>query len=228
MKKKMALAAALLALAALSAFAEMGMYFKGLYGRGFRTRDWDMTYTYANQSQTTNFGTVYSQLDTIVIPSFGITPWADSGNAFLRGLSFEFSLEMGMGTWRNMFLEETGMSTGADQVFVLNPSVMAIYGYQFGRAVPYVGVGVAVPIVFVDYFNSTRFNYSYENYWSIETDVARVGFNVNFIGGVGYAVSESFMPVFEIGYGVGTGQGFSARIGAVFTIKNGSRAAPAM
>ncbi len=226
MKKKMVLAAALIAFVAFSASAEMGMYFKGMYGRGFRTRDWNATSTEVNSSSTTNLGTVYAELDTIIIPSFGITPWAGSGNAFLSGLSFEFGLELGMGSWRAMSISSAFGGTEIDQVFAVTPSVMVVYGHKFGKAVPYVGVGVAVPIVIVDYFNSSDWNYSgtYGNYtYGIETDVAKVGVNANLMAGVGYAVSESFMPVFELGYGVGMGQGFSARIGAVFTIKDGGR-----
>ena len=226
MKRKMALAAAALCLAAFSAFADMGMYFKGLYGRGFRTRDWDTTYSSGNSSSTTNLVTVYAELDTIIIPSFGITPWAGSGNAFLSGLSFEFGLELGMGSWRAMSISSVFGGTEIDQVFAVTPSVMVVYGHKFGKAVPYVGVGVAVPIVVVDYFNSSDWNYSETYYgytYALETDIAKVGINANLMAGVGYAVSESFMPVFELGYGVGMGQGFSARIGAVFTIKDGGR-----
>ena len=221
MKKKILVASALLFVAAFASFAEAGFYLKGTYGAGFRTRDWGViTATDTDGEVTTEaLGEVYAALNMLLTPAFGIRPWADSKNAFLKGLSFELSVEAGMGSGYGI-----GAGSLADassfKIYAVTPAVMVVYGHKFKKILPYCGVGASVPVLFSWAFDDSTYNGVDSDGFTTETDWAKIGWNINVMAGLGYALTETVAPVIEVvcGWGYGQGMGLSARFGFVFAL----------
>ena len=202
-------------MAAFGAFADVGMYIKGALGYGYRVRDWgEWTYTYQEIDYTTSLDTLptVSYLFNIV-PTFGIIPWQNSGNVFLDGLTFEFSLDLGFGK----AITSTTILAGNIEAssVVINPGAMAVFHYGVGpgrRIVPFGGVGVSVPIVIIGDLGDME---------GVDSSV-KAGFNVNLLVGVGYAVTEKVMPLIEWGIGFGTGWSWQVRAGIAYKFGGGS------
>ncbi len=222
MKKKAIVAALLLFVVGFGAFAEMGMYLKGALGYGYRSTEWDHT-----QTISTSYGGSTSQIMTYdmaanlfeIIPTFGIEPWQGNSNAFLRGLSFEFSVDVGFG---KAALEYNGVGSGGDETaIVISPRVMAVYTYRAKMFAPYFGVGVSVPIAIVSAFDDRPYTYSQEGVgytYNYEMESFKVGFNANLMAGIGFQITESIMPVIEVDLGFGTGMRFDGRVGVVYRL----------
>ena len=216
MKKKAIVAAALLCAVGFGAFAEVGTYFKGAVGYGYR---WGMDWTVTQNGRTYSFKEdlykdfdfdIYSHLVEIV-PTFGIEPWRGSRNAFLRGLSFEISVDVGIGksamSMSYMGASETG---DLDMSFVIAPKLMAVYTLRVGRVAPYLGVGASVPIVIIPKMSENNSDDRSASALNIE------GVNGNVMAGVGFMVTESIMPVIEADFGFGTSMRIDARAGIVY------------
>ncbi len=210
----MILTAALLGLAAVSAFADVGMYIKGALGYGYRSRGWETTVesTAYSQTITTDFDTSSNLF--VIIPTFGIEPWRGSSNVFLRGLSFEISLDVGFG---KSSAAEEGYTEDFGTSFVIDPRIMAVYTHRIGRVAPYAGLGFSVPIVIIPELGGDTYNSSYD-FMSVETPGVKVGFNGNIMAGVGFEVTPSIMPVIEVDFGFGTGIRVDARAGIVYRL----------
>ena len=215
MKKKAIVVSLLLCAIGLSAFAEVGTYFKGAVGYGYR---WSMDWTTTSyDGETYSWKEVYGREGVDfnlfahlveVVPTIGIEPWRGSGNVFLRGLSFEISLDVGIGK-AAISLSADGESETSDSVMagVIAPKVMAVYTYRAGRVAPYIGVGVSVPIaIILEMLNESL------------TDIFEVGVNGNVMAGVGFMVTPSVMPVIEADFGFGSSMRIDARAGIVYRI----------
>ena len=128
----------------------------------------------------------------------------------MRGLSFEISVEAGVGP---LSIEYAGLDFEIDALaFVLNPKIMAVYSSQAGKVVPYGGAGFSVPIVIVPEFGNSPHTYSSESdgvSFGYEAAVAKAAFNVNLMAGLGFAVSRRVMPFVEVDFGFGFGLGAS-------------------
>ena len=229
MKKKIAVASLLLFVVAFSSFAEARFYIKGTYGGGFRTRDWGViTATDTDGEVTTQaLGEVYSALSMMLTPAFGVTPWADSKNVFLNGLSFEISADV---SWGSAYGLDAGpLATASSfRMYSVTPTIMAVYGHKFGKILPYCGIGASVPILFSWEFDDSTYNGVNSDGYTTKTDWLKVGWNINVMAGLGYALTETVTPVIEVvfGWGYEQGMGLGARFGLVFALgKNDSAAA---
>ncbi len=233
MKKKAIVAALLLFVVGFGAFAEVGTYIKGAVGYGYRWgMDWTSTFKEGSQEETVSWKddlfegmygasdfNLYAHLFEIV-PTFGIEPWRGSNNVFLRGLSFEISVDVGIGkSATSATFEGERETTDLTMAYVISPRVMAVYTHRVGRVAPYVGVGVSVPIAIIPEFGGDNWNYE-EDYdgESMETSAVKVGFNGNVMAGVGFMVTESIMPVIEADFGFGTDLRIDARAGIVYRL----------
>ena len=206
--KKLGAAVLLCALAG-SAFAEMGMYLKG--GLGYTGRDMlvaDMEIADYNWP-----GYVTSDLFGITAV-FGIEPFTDSGNAFVRGLSFEFSLDLAFGKGE---LSEFPESVSA---FAITPGVRALYGYAFDIGLRlYGGVGFSVPIQRVSGIADVIPGSSDID---IKDSTVKVGFNVDMMAGLAYEVTEKIAPYIEFGVRFGSSFAFDVRGGVMYRLGGGS------
>lgn len=161
MKKKMAIALCAGFLCCFSAFADVGLYVKGALGYGM-----DLGAASFN-------GSVHSFKAK---PAFGVFPWLNSGNAFLKGLSFEAQVNLGLANGRTRIM----------------PGVMAIYNWQTaGRLATHYGLGASVPILVLE-------------------GQPYAGFAVNLLLGLGFAVTEKIMPIFEFEAIAGAASNYSA------------------
>lgn len=204
--KKKALAALLLLAVGFSAFADMGMYFKGTIGYGYRSRSWTSNYYDDDRWRTQHFGTNSNLF--VIVPTFGIEPWRGNGNVFLRGLGFEFSLDLGFGGMSG----SRGADLGAS--IVIDPRAMAVYTYHGKLLMPYGGIGVSVPIVIAPTLGGSRWNNEYN-----DTSGVKAGFNVNIMAGLGFQVTPRIAPTIELDFGFGTGTRVDVRTGIVYAIK---------
>lgn len=220
--KKLCAAVLLLALAG-SAFAEMGMYLKG--GLGYTHRAMDFGLSGGNDYVNVNVdGAVPMNLFGIT-PAFGIEPFLDNGNAFLRGLAFEFSLDLafGSGDTVSVTIPNQGSPEGelADSLsgFAITPGVTAVYSHRFeGGLKPFGGAGFSVPIQRVSGIDDVLGGGGglYEN------SSVKVGFNVNLMAGLAYEVTEKLAPYVELGIGFGSSFAFNARAGVQYRLGGGS------
>lgn len=206
MKKRMLLAAALIAFAAFAAFADVGMYIKGALGYGYRTRpwDWDVT-TIATEVTEEFFGAFDFHLFTVV-PTFGIEPWRGNDDSFLSRLSFEFSVDLGFGKVSRSDVDDniTYIYDNGTAILV-NPRIMAVYTHRIGIIAPYGGLGISVPIAIVPDFGGDAYGfYDDGNSYHQRAPTVKVGFNGNIMAGVGFAVTPAIMPVVEVDFGFGT------------------------
>lgn len=232
--KKLGAAVLLCALAG-SAFAEMGMYLKG--GLGYTSRQMGVDEEGSVKSVTS---VPYQKPSVSVSPYsistfapsklfgitavFGIEPFLDSGNAFVRGLSFEFSLDLAFGKGD---LSEFPESVSA---FAVTPGVMAVYGYRFDVGLkPYGGVGFSVPIQRIGGIKDTvqafhdDLSGPYTEYdVDIEDSSIKVGFNVDVAAGLAYEVTEKIAPYIEFGLGFGSSFAFDVRGGVMYRLGGGS------
>ena len=186
LKKKIIIASLLLFVVAFSSFAKAGVYLKAAGGFGIKS-----------------LGGVYDEFDLFVTPGIGITPWATSQNGFLKGLSFELTAEIGF----DLGAKDEWYRIGAA------PALMVLYGRQFGRLTPYLGLGASALI------------------FSTRQTAEKYGWNVNAMIGVGYAVTDTIMPFVEVfcGYGYNNSAHdttVDVRAGIVYTI-SGRRIPPA-
>ena len=235
--KKLGAAVLLCALAG-SAFAEMGMYLKG--GLGYTSRDMliDTDEPEINTSYGSGSVDVSDAFNMPAIPSlvssklfgitavFGIEPFLDSGNAFVRGLSFEFSLDLAFGKG-----ELSGFPESVS-AFAVTPGVMAVYGYRFDAGLkPYGGVGFSVPIQRVSGIKDTFQAWCDDNissYTNFDADVdmedssIKVGFNFDVMAGLAYEVTEKIAPYIEFGLGFGSSFAFDVRGGVMYRLGGGS------
>ncbi len=223
MKKKIALAAALIAFAAVAAFAEVGTYIKGAVGYGYR---WGMDWTSTAYGVTYDWsylirlqGYDYSGIENhlfIVVPTFGIEPWRGNSNAFLRGISLELSLGLGFGK-ASTSLSVLGLSVTEDHgaSFIIEPRIMAVYTHRAGMIAPYLGVGVSVPIAIIPEFGGNDYN-GYISGVYMETPAFQVGINGNVMAGLGFQVTPSVMPFIEADFGFGTDMRIDGRIGLAY------------
>lgn len=233
-------AAVLLCALAGSAFAEMGMYMKG--GLGYTSRNMlvdelEISVTSSNGgSSFPSYGGSSNTVSSPAFPSFvssklfgitavfGIEPFLDSGNAFVRGLSFEFSLDLAFGKG-----DFTGFPESVS-AFAVTPGVMAVYGYRFDVGLkPYGGVGFSVPIQRIGGIKDTvqaYFDDLSNNYIDYDVDIEdssiKVGFNVDMMAGVAYEVTEKIAPYIEFGLGFGSSFAFDVRGGVMYRLGGGS------
>ena len=219
MKKKMIVALALLAAVSLAAFASPVMYVKGAVGYAYNASEFVSYYNYANYSDDDiDVGVAYHAF--AATPTFGIAPWRaqESKNAFLRGLSFEISVDFDFGKGTTYGTNE-GYSVNA---YAIKPGVMAVYSRPSGKVIPYGGIGVSVPIALAPALAGERWNYAF-SYNGVavnrETYSYRITFDIDLMLGIGYAVTENIMPVFEVegeyDFVIG-GINLGARLGCVF------------
>lgn len=161
--KKLGAAVLLCALAG-SAFAEMGMYLKG--GLGYTSRnmliDTDKpnvsngsgspsyggsgfpSYGGSGSSGVSDSSNLFPAIPSFVSSKlfgitavFGIEPFLDSGNAFVRALSFEFSLDLAFGKGDLSGFPESVSA------FAVTPGVMAGVAYEVTEKIaPYIEFGV--------------------------------------------------------------------------------------
>lgn len=232
--KKLGAAVLLCALAG-SAFAEMGMYLKG--GLGYRSRPMGVDVGEGSVKTVTSVpGSSPSTSDssvfiTSIAPSklfgitavFGIEPFLDSGNAFVRGLSFEFSLDLVFGKG------EFSLYPESVSAFAVTPGVMAVYGYRFDVGLkPYDGVGFSVPIQRVSGIKDTVQAWLHDSnpYTNSDVDMEdssiKVGFNVDMMAGLAYEVTEKIAPYIEFGVGFGSSFAFDVRGGVMYRLGGGS------
>ena len=224
MKKKAIVASLLLFAVGFGAFAEVGTYIKGAVGYGYRwPTDWTTTvdgtdYDWSSEDiYGEEFTGFYSHLAEIV-PTFGIEPWRGSGSAFLRGLSFEISVDVGIGNALMSLEYDDDDDSGIGYIvdfgasFVISPKVMAVYTHRAGIVAPYLGLGVSVPIVIIPELGGD--DYNYEGF--IETSAVKVGVNGNVMAGIGFMVTPSIMPVFEVDFAFGTNMKIDGRAGIVY------------
>ena len=231
--KKLGAAVLLCALAG-SAFAEMGMYLKG--GLGYTYRQMGVDAEGSVKSVTSILYQEPTKTDvpldiSAAAPSklfgitavFGIEPFLDSGNAFVRALSFEFSLDLAFGKGEIGYPESVS-------AFAVTPGVMAVYGYRFDVGLkPYGGVGFSVPIqriggikdtvqAFHDDLSNNYIDYDVD----IEDSSIKVGFNVDVAAGLAYEVTEKIAPYIEFGLGFGSSFAFDVRGGVMYRLGGGS------
>lgn len=228
--KKLGAAVLLCALAG-SAFAEMGMYLKG--GLGYTSRN--MVVDAPEMSVNSSYGGSDSY-NAPAIPAFassnlfgitavfGIEPFLDSGNAFVRGLSFEFSLDLAFGKG------DFGGFPESVSAFAVTPGVMAVYSYRSDVGLkPYGGVGFSVPIQRIGGIKDTVQAYfddlsnSYTNFdVDMEDSSIKVGFNFDVMAGLAYEVTEKIAPYIEFGLGFGSSFAFDVRGGVMYRLGGGS------
>lgn len=233
--KKLGAAVLLCALAG-SAFAEMDMYLKGGLGYSSRPMGVDVgegsvktVTSVPGSSPSTSDSSVFI---TSIAPSklfgitavFGIEPFLDSGNVFARGLSFEFSLDLAFGKGKLSGFPESVSA------FAVTPGVMAVYGARFDNGLkPYGGVGFSVPIQRVSGIKDTVQAYyddlsdPYTNYdVDIEDSSIKVGFNLDWMAGLAYEVTEKIAPYIEFGLEFGSSFAFDVRGGVMYRLGGGS------
>ena len=231
MKKKAIVVSLLLCAIGLSAFAEVGTYFKGAVGYGYRWgMDWTTTAKWGNEEETWSWSDMYEEegADDFnlyahlveIVPTFGIEPWRGSGNAFLRGLSFEISVDVGIGK-SAMSLSAGDYSETSDSVmaYIISPKVMAVYTHRTKVVAPYIGIGVSVPIAIIPEFGGDNYNWTESYYgesYGYETPAVKVGVNGNVMAGIGFMVTESVMPFIEADFGIGTDMRIDARAGLTY------------
>ncbi len=237
--KKLGAAVLLCALAG-SAFAEMGMYLKGGLGYTYRQMDTevDMTIDYNIEDGDSSFAedafnNALGGIDLTVVPTnlfgispvFGIEPFTASGNAFVRGLSFEFSLDLAFGKGK--------FGTEPVSAFAITPGVMAMYSYRFDIGLKlFGGVGVSVPIQRVSGIEDAVQSilgtaikaYGDKIDLKVEDSAVKVGFDVDVTAGLAYEVTEKIAPYVELGVGFGTSFAFDARVGVIYRLGGGSDA----
>ena len=206
--KKLGAAVLLCALAG-SAFAEMGMYLKG--GLGYTSRR-------MNTEQDMGTGIVTPVVSPAklfgITAVFGIEPFTDSGNAFVRALSFEFSLDRAFGKG------EFSLYPKSVSAFAVTPGVMAVYGYRFDVGLkPYGGVGFSVPIQRVSGIADVIPGSSDID---IKDSTVKVGFNVDMMAELAYEVTEKIAPYIEFGVGFGSSFAFDVRGGVMYRLGGGS------
>lgn len=248
--KKLGAAVLLCALAG-SAFAEMGMYLKG--GLGYTSRnmliDTDKpnvsngsgspsyggsgfpSYGGSGSSGVSDSSNLFPAIPAFVSSKlfgitavFGIEPFLDSGNAFVRALSFEFSLDLAFGKGDLSGFPESVSA------FAVTPGVMAVYSHRFDVGLkPYGGVGFSVPIQRVSGIKDTfqafldDLSNSYTNFdVDMEDSSIKVGFNVDVMAGLAYEVTEKIAPYIEFGLGFGSSFAFDVRGGVMYRLGGGS------
>ena len=231
MKRRAIVAALLLCAVGFGAFAEVGTYFKGAVGYGYRWgMDWTTTYKWGNEEETWSWSdmneemgaddfNLYAHLVEIV-PTFGIEPWRGSGNAFLRGLSFEISVDVGIG--KASYTVSGGgesMTEDLNMAYIISPKVMAVYTHRTKVVAPYIGIGVSVPIAIIPELGGDNYNLTESDYggtYGYETPAVKVGVNGNVMAGIGFMVTESVMPFIEADFGFGTDLRIDARAGLTY------------
>lgn len=244
--------AVLLCVLAGSAFAEMGMYLKG--GLGYTSRnmliDTDKpnvsngsgspsyggsgfpSYGGSGSSGVSDSSNLFPAIPSFVSSKlfgitavFGIEPFLDSGNAFVRALSFEFSLDLAFGKGKLSGFPESVSA------FAVTPGVMAVYSHRFDVGLkPYGGVGFSVPIQRVSGIKDTfqawcDDNISYTNFdvdVDMEDSSIKVGFNFDVMAGLAYEVTEKIAPYIEFGLGFGSSFAFDVRGGVMYRLGGGS------
>lgn len=211
--KKLGAAVLLCALAG-SAFAEIGMYLKGGLGYTYR----QMPIEISSKDSSIPYPDIVLSNFFGITPVFGIEPFTASGNAFVRGLSFEVSLDLafGKGKIASMPLQDETLSS-----FAITPGVAALYNHRFDIGLKlFGGVGVSVPIQRAS---------GIDDVWSIgdgtyEDSSVKVGFNANVIAGAAYEVTEKIAPYIELGVGFGTSTAFNVRAGVIYRLGGGNSA----
>lgn len=233
--KKLGAAVLLCALAG-SAFAEMGMYLKG--GLGYTSRNMLVDELEISETSSNGGSSFSGGSDSYDLPAFpafvssklfgitavfGIEPFLDSGNAFVRAFAIEFSLDLAFGKGEIGYPESVS-------AFAVTPGVMAVYGYRFDVGLkPYGGVGFSVPIQRIGGIKDTvqaYFDDLSNNYIDYDVDIEdssiKVGFNVDVMAGVAYEVTEKIAPYIEFGLGFGSSFAFDVRGGVMYRLGGGS------
>ena len=191
----MIVAIALMALVLVpQGFSKAKGYVKATLGGGYTSAYGDVIAVSAGSTGT---------YEAVKAPIFAIKP---AGGVEWKSGTFAFALELSV-----------GLGFGKDlacgsSLTVVDPGLMGIFSFNFGRLVPYVGVGVSVPMVFAD--GGTVVFYSNQ-----DDDFAYSAFAIDALLGFGVSITKNIMPTLELegraGFSPYGTTDFQARLGCV-------------
>lgn len=194
MKKKTIIAAVLLVLVFVpQAFSKATPYVKATLGGA-------LFISSAEVSVPVDYGLSYTETyDYLGGLLFAINPaggieWRSEradGSPGITAFSFEASLGLGFGN----------SIEGSPSIKLVNPGLMGILSLHLWKFVPYLGLGLSVPMVFSDSGAIFR-------NWASNTDttdsLAYSLLNGNLLLGLGFKATDSIMPTLEISAAIGT------------------------
>ena len=126
-----------------------------------------------------------------VRPAGGIEWRSERADGSLGITSFALEASVGLGFG----------SSGELSMTVVNPGVMGILSFHLWKIVPYVGIGLSVPMFFSD--SGAEFH-SLDYVYGDEPDsLAYSLLTGNFLLGLGFKATENIMPTLEISAAIG-------------------------
>ena len=127
-------------------------------------------------------------------PAGGVEWRTERADGSLGIFSFSLEASLGLGFGNNF--------GGKPSIKVVNPGVTGIFSFHLWRVVPYVGLGLSVPMFFSDSgaeFHSLDYRYGDE-----PDSFAYSLLTGNFLLGLGFKATENIMSTLEISAAVGT------------------------